>query len=396
MSTFDGKIEEIPGIFVDEFEDSSGKCYFLSHCHTDHMRGLAELQTEACVYTTSISALLLRRKCPQLEENIRILEIGVPTAIEVSQDDEMVNFVVTAISAGHCPGSCMLLFQIEGCDVLYTGDFRISLKDAQNVKLLKEIRSNSPIVYLDSTFLSSKFPSFPTQTESVKLILKIVEDFLGQSMNHKGEWRRFDDVTVTNRSFLVNLVVPARYGYEYLLMELSSKLSEKIFIHENDVFDQYSAISRLNACVTTNERKARIFLKPTFVTSTLKFDDQDEVLSLQLSAMFWANWKRGAPFSLETKKNSYRVCYATHNSLAEIRDFLTFLQPRKVHLNVVPESVEQKKEMLKQLKSIQDSYSEKETQAAEPKKKFSFKRIRSMSSRKEAGSLAAEKKIRTS
>jgi DNA cross-link repair 1C protein len=191
MSTFDGKIEEIPGISVDEFVDNQAKVYFLSHCHTDHMNGLSALKTEAPVYTTSISALFIRKKCPQLE-NVRILELGLATQVQFTQNDEtplnVCNFVVTAISAGHCAGSCMLLFQIEGCDILYTGDFRISLRNAQNVKLLKEIKNSSnSVVYLDSTFLKKTFPCFPSQTESVTKILEIVENFLKKSMNHKGK-----------------------------------------------------------------------------------------------------------------------------------------------------------------------------------------------------------------
>lgn len=192
--------------------------------------------------------------------------------------------------------------------------------------------------------------------------------------------------------FLVNLVVPARYGYEYLLMELSSKLNEKIFIHEADVYEQYSAISRLDACVTNYERKARIFLKPTFVASTLKFDER-EVMNLQLSAMFWTNWKRGAPFVLKTAKRSYRVCYATHNSFSEIRDFLLFIKPKKVHLNVLPGNALQKQEMFRQLKAIQNQYLEEEKKEVETPKKFTFKRIRSMSSRHEAPNVEKKNKL---
>lgn len=193
MSTFDGKILEISGISVDEFVDDQAKCYFLSHCHTDHMRGLRLLHTESPVYTTSISALLIRNKSPQLADKIRILELGVPTAVDLPGSSQ--NFVVTALSAGHCAGSCMLLFQIEGCDILYTGDFRISLKNANNIKLLKEIRNNSStVLYLDSTFLKLSFPSFPSQSESVTTIVDIVEKFLRKSMNHKSKMQFYDYV----------------------------------------------------------------------------------------------------------------------------------------------------------------------------------------------------------
>lgn len=185
MSTFNGEIVEIPDISVDYFVNANQQCYFLSHCHTDHTTGLASLQTEAPIYATSITALFVRRRYPHLEKNLKILEIGIPISVQVSSEAN--SFVVNAISAGHCAGSCMLLFQIEGFDILYTGDLRISLKNARNIKLLDEVRSNSnAILYIDSTFMKASFRQFPTQTESIKATLEIVEDFLKKSKNHKG------------------------------------------------------------------------------------------------------------------------------------------------------------------------------------------------------------------
>jgi len=369
MSTFNGDIFEIPGISVDQFENIHQKCYFLSHCHTDHMRGLALLETETPIYTTAISALFVRRKCPHLEKNIRVLEIGIPTSVELPESDA--TFVVTAIAAGHCAGACMLLFQIEGCDVLYTGDFRISLKNAQNIKLFEEIKNHSnAIVYLDSTFMKTTFQRFPSQSESVETILKIVDTFLKSSRKHK-----------------VHLKVPARYGYEYLLMELSTKLNEKICILESEVYDQYSMISLIESCVTMDQHKARIILKPTYLNALDQRDENDIILNLTLSAMFWTNWCGGS-FVRKMAHNSLRVCYATHNSFQEIRDFLMFLMPKKVYLNVLPAAPKERLEMLEQLASIQMEYLGNEPKAEEENtkevpKKFSFKRLRAASSNKQ-------------
>jgi len=365
MSTFNGEID-IEGISVDHFENIDQKCYFLSHCHTDHMSGLSLLTTKSPIYMSALSALFIRKKCPQLKDNIKILEYNVATYIEMEHKGST-GFTVTALSAGHCAGACMLLFQIEGCDILYTGDFRISVKNALRLKILEEIRANeNSVIYLDSTFLKTSFPNFPSQTESVTKILEIVEAFLKQSKNHK-----------------VNLKVPARYGYEYLLMELSKSLNEKIFIHEPDVYEQYSLISCLASCVTTDE-DARIFLKPTYLK--INSDEQTNFLNIQLSAMFWTHWKGGS-FVMKTAPKSYRVCYATHSSYNEIRDFLLHLKPKKVHLNVLPKEDKEKLKMLHQVKLIQQEYLPNELEHSDKtckvQTKFTFKRIRSFSIRQQ-------------
>lgn len=330
MSTFNGEINEIAGIAVDYFENAELKCYFLSHCHTDHTKGLEMLQTDAPIYTTAISALIIRSKCPHLKDNIRELEMGIPTAIELDSDDgsRTSSFVVTAISAGHCAGACQLLFQTEWHDILYTGDFRMSLKNVQNITLLSEIKNRKNVVaYIDSTFMKSSFRQFPTQTDSVNKIVEVVGRFLEKSSRRKG-LQILDSINFNFvkwfKLILVHLRVPARYGYEYLLMELSHKLKEKIHIQEAEVYDQYTSISILSECVTNVKHNAKIFLKPKYISSTDE-PENDDTLCLQLSAMFWEKWTDGSPFMIKIASNSYRVCYATHNSFSEIKGTLSCL-----------------------------------------------------------------------
>lgn len=184
MSTFDGILLEIQELSVDSFENTDAECFFLSHCHTDHMRGLAELTTTAPIYMTSVSSLIVSSKWPHLQVNIKILETSVATSVELTHK----SFVVTALSAGHCAGSCMLLFQIEGLDILYTGDFRISLSNLEKFQQLREVQDNNQLsIYLDSTFLKKSYTKFPKQSESVEAILKMVGSFLHTSKDRRGK-----------------------------------------------------------------------------------------------------------------------------------------------------------------------------------------------------------------
>ena len=189
MSTFNGQMQEIRNISVDNFENKESHCFFLSHCHSDHMKGLENLShISTPLYTTNLSALIIRKKYPSI--NIKILEYGCSTNIELTDDDgKEIKFIVTALNGtGHCLGACMLLFQIEGLDILYTGDFRISLRHATNITLLNEIKSyGNLILYLDTTFLNESYKYFPSQQESSSKVIEIIDKHLSQSSSHRGK-----------------------------------------------------------------------------------------------------------------------------------------------------------------------------------------------------------------
>lgn len=196
--------------------------------------------------------------------------------------------------------------------------------------------------------------------------------------------------------FLVHIKVPARYGYEYLLMELNAKLNEKICVNF-DIYNQYTTISLLESCVTMNQDKSRIFLK---AVSETDIEDQN-ILTLQLSAMFWSKWSPDRPFVKKITKNYYRVLYSTHCSFNEIRDFILFLKPKKVHLNVLPPHGKERQEMFDELSRIQNSIMPKDeidiqevnekATAENADKKFTFKRLRSKLSNQNKASVVVKK-----
>lgn len=103
MSTFDGTIVEIPGVCVDNFVDNSFKFYFLSHCHTDHLRGLEKNEKfPSTIHCTEISAHFIRRRYPQHADAICVIQIGIAKPFH----DDDCNFNVTFIPSGHCAGAC--------------------------------------------------------------------------------------------------------------------------------------------------------------------------------------------------------------------------------------------------------------------------------------------------
>jgi DNA cross-link repair 1C protein len=373
MSTFNGQIEEIPLISVDHFENSNQQCYFLSHCHSDHMRGLSSLATNgAPLYTTQLSSLIIKKKYPHL--NVLELELGYPKHIEVLYDNKIIKFIVTALSAGHCLGACMLLFQTENNDILYTGDFRMSLRELKNIKLLNEIREYERVIlYLDSSFMKDSYQHFPTQKESLTQIIEIAENFLLNSSNSRGMIAECNNCIFHNLfSLPVILQTSARYGYERLFIELCKKLNLKIFIHEEEVYEFYCQISELHRCFTRDKSTAKVLLIPSYITNKSTEIDSN-ALVINISALYWSNWDDSKPFHHEVKKNYLRVCYATHNSKSELEDFLDYMRPLKVNLNVASRNSVENNKMLEDVQSY-CTHSDESSKVVNSKK-FSFKKL---------------------
>ncbi|KAG5676880.1 hypothetical protein PVAND_006684 [Polypedilum vanderplanki] len=357
MSTFSGEIIEIPGIAVDNFTNDSVKCFFLSHCHTDHLIGIKDLSnSELPIYTTELSAMILKTQYPDL--NVKSIEIGVPTNFELEIDSKHeTKFIVTLINGGHCIGSCMFLFQTEEHDILYTGDFRFTLKDVENIQILKDAKIYGKLkIYLDTTFMKNEYKNFPRQKDSCQKVVEIVQNHLGQSQMNK-----------------VMLQTSARYGYERLLIQLYEKLNEKIFVANKKVMEQYLMISEISKCITTSKSYSRLHLNTGSEENHDVEKHRENYLKIHLSAMFWTNWNESLPFIYKVEKNNFRVCYATHCSLSEIKDILYYLKPLSIYPTVLPEKSNERTKMFTLIDEIINSYNDKKT---ETKERFSFKRLK--------------------
>ncbi|XP_054713510.1 variant-silencing SET domain-containing protein-like [Uloborus diversus] len=116
MSTFDGVLKEYPLISIDNFTQECGNylstVYFLSHCHkvSEHL-----LKNDPEYFHLSSFLVGFPMEEPKL--------IDIPDF----QGNICSQVVVTLLTAGHCPGSVMFLFEGSNGRVLYTGDFRLPI-----------------------------------------------------------------------------------------------------------------------------------------------------------------------------------------------------------------------------------------------------------------------------
>lgn len=86
----------------------------------------------------------------------------------------------------------MMLFQTQQHDIVYTGDFRTSRKSIERILCLQNL--NNVVAYVDSTFLKKNYMHFPSQAESVEVILSEIDKYLKSSSNSKGKKNHFKTV----------------------------------------------------------------------------------------------------------------------------------------------------------------------------------------------------------
>ncbi|KAG5419048.1 hypothetical protein I9W82_002815 [Candida metapsilosis] len=155
-NTFDGEIREIPGVYVDSFS-YKGEVYFLTHSHSDHLKGLLANSFCGRVYCSKLTKDIIALDA-RYSEKLRYLIVK-----EYNEPFEVQTFcssvTVTMLESYHCPGSSMFLFECaNGVSCLATGDIRAEkwwvsslIKNRYLFPYISGLKKLDQI-YLDTTF----------------------------------------------------------------------------------------------------------------------------------------------------------------------------------------------------------------------------------------------------
>lgn len=343
MSTFLGFIEEIPGISVDRFdgENLDSSAYFLSHYHTDHMRGLddeffARLQQfNKYLYCSRVSKNFLSNVYPEI--CIKDIAFNKRVSVEYRNKNGATDVLfVTCIYAGHCPGSMMFLFEKDDKLILYTGDFRINPADFPNLAPL-HIRSGSELlpkkltkIYLDTTFLNPDFSTFPIRTDVITVMCNVIKQWLAQCPRN-----------------VVILECSANYGAEFLFIELSKFFGKPIHV-KSDKYPNYYRIPDLRYHVTMDKNATPIHAcmgKKECSGSSLKC--RPDVLKKNILTIVPSTYKwKGKDTSVigawdNVRERTFNLCYSMHSSFNELKAFIQYFNPEEIFPCVCPKNLEQ-------------------------------------------------------
>ncbi|KFZ00177.1 hypothetical protein V498_00232 [Pseudogymnoascus sp. VKM F-4517 (FW-2822)] len=194
----------MPGFYicVDAFRYGAVQgcnAYFLSHFHSDHYIGLTASWCHGPIYCSKVTGNLVKQQLRVDPKWVVTLDfegkVEVPNTHGVS---------VTMISANHCPGSSLFLFEkVVGKGpkpkvhrILHCGDFRACPAHVEHPQLMPDIvdsitgktsQQKIDVCYLDTTYLNPRY-SFPSQDD----VIQSCADICVSMSKGKGEhgWER--------------------------------------------------------------------------------------------------------------------------------------------------------------------------------------------------------------
>lgn len=327
-SSFHGKINEVPGVGVDNFTNTKCRAYFLSHCHSDHTEGLfsnqfLEALSKSCVaiYTSEVTGDIITKTKKCLEKYVKRLKIGTSHIILPSIFDYEEQYVsITVIPAGHCFGSVMFLYETNKHTVLYTGDFRFKESDVPKMGLLHdEYRNpiNIDVMYIDTTFLNANYLNFPKRSDCANQVVDIIE-----------KWLKEDD----NNAVALNSA--AKFGYEFLYNYIYERLKLKVFVNDCRFVFYRNQPGIINS-VTNNEEETKIHVcdnckELSHHDNCVKTNENKNYLSIRLTAMKWTEYDLEMSPIDRVSKNKIYACFPTHCSRSELINFVSYFSPKKV------------------------------------------------------------------
>lgn len=356
MSCFTGRTFEYGEISLDRFdgENLNSTVYFLSHCHYDHMVGLAAPEFSERLsnnlsyklYCHPVTKGLLMGmswfehlhpfivSLPSDEESHLIEVPKVSDGSDRDQHQIPQHIAVTLIPAGHCPGSVMFLLSGENGTVLYTGDFRYHVGDAVKLKSLFTpsglLRHSIDSVYADTTFFIPEALTIPSRELCRDLIIQYAQDWLQREE--------------TSGRQIVHVFGRSNYGYEFLMIAMAKFFKTKLHVTESQ-YQRYRFVPSIFSVLTLDPDTLVHFCKQPHNSGNGRqmpclSPKMGAVNVLQIipSVLYFARSIKVSPNDMVVMEDekSFRICYSSHSSYEEIVDFINALQPKNVYPNVKP------------------------------------------------------------
>ncbi|KAB7494075.1 Protein artemis [Armadillidium nasatum] len=220
----------------------------------------------------------------------------------------------------------------RGGTVLYTGDFRISVGEVARIRPLHNSDGTVKLIdslHIDTTFCHGDIVHFPTREESAQAVGEAVEHWLARGNN-----------------YLIHLVCPAKYGYEFIYRSLHDRFGMKIHVSRwiYSIRSYFGCNNDLDSCLYLSDKKNGEELTEQSVSRQLPcrcvpfgVNTTPNIRVIKPSALFYTFYQSAKEIMQISNDDSFcRVLLSMHASCSEVLDVVSYLRPRKVFPNVIP------------------------------------------------------------
>ncbi|KAF5849589.1 hypothetical protein GGP41_005037 [Bipolaris sorokiniana] len=302
----------MPGFFiaVDAFRYGAVKgqnAYFLSHFHSDHYVGLSASWKHGPIYCSKVTGNLVRQQLRVDPKWVVDLDFEVKTEVPGTG-----GVFVTMISANHCPGSSLFLFEKEvgkGNNqklqrVLHCGDFRACQAHVEHPLLRPDVldavsgksrQQKLDACYLDTTYLNPKY-AFPPQQQVIQACADMCVSLSKTRADESDGWEKMkrkragqgmvnfvqkdsnpensSEPKSPERGRLLVVVGTYSIGKERICTGIAKALKSKIYAPANKQrICKALEDPELDALLTTDPRAAQVHMTPLFEIRAETLDD---------------------------------------------------------------------------------------------------------------------------
>lgn len=272
-------------VHIDRFSGSRHGTFFLTHWHSDHIKGLTRRWSKGDIYCSHKTREVLLRVMPFIDDT-------KVHALRLYRRTKLKDMYVTFYDANHIAGSIMLYLEINGEKILYTSDYRYKV----GLMLPRCVDT----LFLDGTFQEYN-AALPTLFQSAYKVNIWLSQVLG-----------------TYQHVYIGYF---HVGTCQLLQELHNTFGYSFYLQQSNMTEE-----EYNIChIMYNE-----IWKPDSRIILIPIHKRDKTTSLPTPILLPSSqWYLHSHIDL--KKGEYRAVFTTHSDRVDNNNLIRLLKPKRFY-----------------------------------------------------------------
>ena len=323
MALMQGPLEGT-AIFIDTFTVprwSPGGVFFLTHAHSDHMKGLNPQWRAGKIHLSTTTAAIVRHAIPHARLVCHAL--GEPFAVEDPLHPHR-TMTATFVDANHCAGSIIVVLEgLPQGPIVHTGDFRYHPGLRDNVDLQRVAKLGCKL-FLDVTFASRCTPRFPEKGESICQVL----DLIDRHAVGLGEIVFLETVGLGDEELLAAVATHLRH-HSCLLHIADEKRFRVLSLFDPGLCHACCAVIR-PAERLRNDHRVVVVSNLESVRRLRSTAPGRDAIHVSCSTLWWAKRAcvhQGGQPVYDHMYNIWHVLWSMHSSFDELSEFVAWMAP---------------------------------------------------------------------